>query len=48
MTSEGIILIHKEIMIRTHQSLDILLDFVREALNNYKNKIYIQNTTYKL
>ena len=47
MTSEGIIFIHKEIMIRTHKSLGILLDFVREALNNYKLNILQQKVVDK-
>jgi len=47
MTSEGLILIHTEIMIRTHKSFDILLDFVRVALNNYKRNILEQKDVEK-
>ena len=47
ITSEGMVLIHKTIIIRTDQSLDILLDFVREALTFYKNSVMEQKVVEK-
>ena len=39
MATEGIIIVDETITLRSNESMDIILDFVREALKHYKNNI---------